>query len=91
MGKLAVSNDKNSDLYRFIATGNEQGKILLWRIIEIKYMDQPCAELEYEGNLEDIQFLQDSNNHYNVLLSLHSSPNKIIITNLRDFKPVRKI
>jgi len=76
---------------RFIAAGNQEGEILIWRLVEIKYMDQPCALLEYKGHVRDLKFIQDSELKYNVLLSLHSDDNMIIITNLKDFKVVRKI
>jgi len=61
-------NDKNkgkdddnksvSDDNYFIAEGDEKGKIVIWRGLNIIDENTPFAELNYEGQVYDVQFLQ---------------------------------
>lgn len=44
--------------------------------------------LKYDGQVYDVKFLQDEVYNINVMISIHNSPNQIIITSLNDFHAI---
>lgn len=98
-GVIAVSetNKNINPWYRFIALSLEKnykrkavsdGKIILWRLNTIAHTNQPAHVFKYDGVTQDIRFVQDSTRDLNLLISLHTTPNQLIISSLIDFKTV---
>lgn len=92
MSDLACSfknvNDANQ---KYIAAcGGGSGLIVVWKL-KHAHMDLPSAVIQYEGKIHDIKIVQDLDREIGVLLTLHSDPNCLIVTALKDFKFIKKI
>lgn len=57
---IAVSQESVSDNFKFIATGDQHGNILLWNIDEYLIQDRPSIHLKYKGQVFDLKFIQSS-------------------------------
>ena len=74
---------------KFIAQGDETGQIQVWRLVKA-HNDIPCAVLHYDSQVLDLKFVQ-ANGQYNVMLSLHKSPNHIVVTNMDSFQQIYQV
>lgn len=93
-----ISSLKN---FRLIATGDNNGNILFWRLNETLNQDRPYRALNYQGRVLDLKFIQNHADHIkeykvgkgaiNCLLSLHSNPNQLIVTCLYNFEMTQVI
>ena len=72
LSNIAISDNSVSTDKKLIAQGNQLGEIIIWKLFEIQYFNQPSAIIQLEGKVMDIKFLQESKKlDTNLMISLH--------------------
>jgi len=59
LSRIASSDNSVPFDKKFIAQGNHLGEIIIWKLYEIQYFNQPAAIIRLEGKVMDIKFIQE--------------------------------